>query len=321
MIRNVSVNQLLFSDLLVRDPVDMVNELITDKTSRRKIVLAGSRGSGKTVVLCSRENEGIGTNRVALLTRFCDSNIFGRTRDFNKEFLEHYYEVAMVRKVLDHIKNYYPDLYIAKFSETGNWIGEKELQLHGYMKDQLFGCGKLSRQFFSGEVLSEVLSKFRRATGADELTLMIDDFDWTEVRDPRVQRTLQNYFDMFEKVIITSDDQNTKKSGRIKQLEGRGFDVVDFGYSHDLSTVREIVERRFSLDEGESLSNFPVWDITAQDYEKVINATNGNINCVLDAAMLAEKKFRQNPDTFDMQKEFAVCEKVKKHIPGAKFHL
>ena len=60
MIKNVRVNELIFSDLFVKAPVDEINDRITD-CKKKKIILVGSRGCGKSVVLNNREIKSVNT--------------------------------------------------------------------------------------------------------------------------------------------------------------------------------------------------------------------------------------------------------------------
>ena len=66
MIKNVNVNELLFSDLLVKDAVNDVNSRLTGDDKRGKFILTGGRGSGKSTVLVNRENDGLKTKHPAV---------------------------------------------------------------------------------------------------------------------------------------------------------------------------------------------------------------------------------------------------------------
>ena len=104
MIKKINVNELLFSDLLVKKPVDDVNEDLSSDV-RGKIILTGSRGCGKSVVLGSREVNSVKTEHPAILTRFDGAGMFG-TKDnkyFNRSIIEHYYEVIMCKKFLNYV--------------------------------------------------------------------------------------------------------------------------------------------------------------------------------------------------------------------------
>lgn len=313
MVKNVSVNQLLFSDLLVKEPVDRVNEQITGDDKRGKFILTGSRGCGKSVVLGSRESQSIKSENPAVLTRFDGAGLFG-TKDnkyFNKQIIEHYYEIVMCKKFLDYVKEYYPDLYFSKFTRLDHVTANRLCELDNYINNAMYKDVGIGQKLFSGEALSEMLSLFRVGTGCDSLTLMIDRFDWTHNSDPRVQEILKNYFTMFEKVIITSDDPMlaTDKK-KVAALEDKGFKIVGMDYSKDLDTVIDIVERRFDLDEDER-HPFPIEDVSEEDFRRLIDKSGGNLDTVLEAFQYAEtlKKWDSRKSISAIVDE-AGCEKV-----------
>lgn len=302
MIKNVNVNELLFSDLLVKDSVDEVNGKLTTDTTQRKVILASGRGSGKSVILSRREIDGLNTKEPAILTRFDASGIFGNKENkyFTRECIEHYYEVVMAKKLLNFIKEYYPDLYLRKFTRINDVTSERLLEVDRYINGAGYRGVSLKQTLFSGESVSEIMSLFRQGTGAESVTLMIDRFDWTHNSDSRVQNILKNYFEMFEKVFITSDDPTIMVDKKLNALLDKGYEVVDFGYSSDPSVVRKIVEARFSLDEEDEESKFPVEMISDEDYQKLVERCCGNISTILDTVREAEVLYQWSGDDFDM---------------------
>lgn len=287
MIKNVNVNQLLFSDLLVKEPVDEVNDKLADK--RGKFILTGSRGCGKSTILGKREIDSLKTEHPAILTRFDGAGLFG-TKDnkyFNKPIMQHYYEVIMCRKFLDYIREYYPELYHTKFGSLDSVTNSRLAEIDRYINTAMYTGGQIDHKLFSGELLCEIVSMFRSGTGAKSLTLMIDRFDWTHNSDPRVQDILKNYFSMFEKVIVTSDDPTINDKKRKIDLNDKGYEVVNSSYSSDLDTVTDIVERRFELDE-DTRPKFPIGEVSVEDYASLIERCGGNLDTILDSFMYAE---------------------------------
>ena len=311
MIKNVNVNQLLFSDLLVREPVDEVNGRLADK--RGKFILTGSRGCGKSTILGKREIDSLNTEHPAILTRFEGAGLFG-TKDnkyFNKAIMQHYYEVVMCRKFLDYIREYYPELYQRKFGRLESVTNNRIAELDRYINTAMYTGGDINHKLFSGELLSEIVSTFRSGTGAKSLTLMIDRFDWTHNSDPRVQEILKNHFSMFEKVIITSDDPTITDKKRKTDLDSKGYEIVTATYSSDLDTVTDIVNRRFELAE-ETHPRFPIEDVTSLDFSSLIERSGGNLDTILESFMYAETlhKWDERKDVSTILEE-ACTDKVK----------
>lgn len=330
MIKNVNVNELLFSDLLVKEPVSTANDSLTGGKERGKFILTGGRGCGKSTVLASRENESLKTSNPAILTRFDGAGLFG-TKDnkyFNKQVMQHYYEVIMCKKFLDHIKEFYPELFYSKFGKLDSVTTNRLYEIDNYINCAMYKNLTIDHKLFSGEMLSEIVSLFRQGVGAESLTLMIDRFDWTHNSDPRVQEILKNYFSMFEKVIITSDDPTISLDKKRKaDLRDKGFDLVTVDYSRDLDTVIDIVERRFEFDD-ESHPRFPIDQLSDEDYLSLIERCGGNLNMMLETFMYAEglHKWDKNKDISTIVDE-ACQQKVKdekqyrKMVKPPKLHL
>ena len=302
MVRNLQVNKLLVSDLLIGEPIDEVNKNITD-TNARRVVLASGRGSGKSVILGKRELDSLNTKNPAILTRFDAAGMFG-TKDnqfFNKKVIEHYYEVVMAKKLLNYIKEYYPELYRRDCARIDSVVSEKILEVDRYINNAFYQNVGLSQTLFSGEIVSEIVSILRKGTKADSLTLMIDRFDWTHNSDPRVQNILKNYFDMFERVIVTSDDSSIKDDRRRNSLEDKGFKIVDFGYSSNPQVVKDIIKPRFLLDESKVGSKkFSVDDISDEDFVSLVDRCDGNISTMLDVLRDTETLYHWSGGNFSM---------------------
>lgn len=317
MIKNVSVNQLLFSDLLTREPVDELNEQLTNTGERGKIILTGSRGCGKSVVLGSREMQSIKTEHPAILTHFDGAGLFGSrdSRFFNKPIIEHYYEVIMCRKFLDYVKEFYPDLYYAKFGRLEAVTNSRLYEIDNYINNAGYKGARIDQKLFSGEALSEMLSLFRVGTGAESVTLMVDRFDWTHNSDPRVQDILKNYFSMFEKVIITSDDPTLATDKKKKaDLLDKGYQFVGVDYANKLDTAMDIVERRFAVEEDAD-PRFPFEEVSNEDFLKVMDKCGGNIDTILETFQYAELLRR-----WDEEKDMSVLldEATKEKVNGVK---
>lgn len=291
MIKNVRINELLFSDLLVKQPVDDVNkDLSSEKYG--KIILTGSRGCGKSTVLAKREIDSIDTEHPAILTRFDVAGKFG-TKDnkyFNKTIMEHYYEVVMCKKFLNYVKQYYPKLYLEKFGKLESVTSSRLSEIDSYINNCFYTNQKIDQKLFSGEALSEMLSIFRHGTDCKSLTLMVDGFDWTHNSDPRVQDILKNYFTMFEKVIITSDDATIKEQKRKNDLSDKGFEIYGVEYSTHLEPVREIVEKRVSFDDI-CENKFPIDEMLDEDYLIMMDKCDGNLDTVIDSFAYAEELY------------------------------
>lgn len=302
MIKNLNTKELYHSDLFVSEVVDEANAAITAKPSK-KIILAGSRGSGRSIVLHTREKESAWTGDPAILTRFDAVGMFGTKDDdvFNREVMAHYYEILMSKKILNYIRQYYPQVFEKEFRKVDIKVREKLLDIDHYINDAYYKPMKIQHKLISGEISSEIMSKFRKATGAESVTLMIDRFDWTHNSDPRVQAILKRYFDMFEKVIITTDDKKANSLKGVASLIDKGFEVAAIGYGQSAETVEEIVRRRFALSDEyeEGRKVFPISDVSGEVFESLVEKSNGNIDVILNTFREADTLYQWDGKDFD----------------------
>jgi predicted AAA+ superfamily ATPase len=66
---NIRANELINSDIYVREPVDKYKNKINNSESN-KVILTGGRGTGKSVVLNELQQRGLGTNNQTVLMRY-----------------------------------------------------------------------------------------------------------------------------------------------------------------------------------------------------------------------------------------------------------
>ena len=329
MISNVNVNELLFSDLMIKEPVDGINSSIGKKISRRKIILTGGRGSGKSVILGSRENKSLKSEHPSILTSFDDSQIITKDKMyFDKEFIEHYYEVIMSKKLLDYVKKYYPELFASKFTNLDYLVSSRLAEVDYFINNVEYKNINIKNKLLSGQLVSSLLLLFKNETNVKDVTLMVDRFDWTHNSNPDVQNILSNYFDVFERVIITSDDEALMLEERISDLSSRGFEIIASNYSRDPEVVKQIIKRRFEFDNG-GKNKFPIGKISNSDYERLIEISGGNINMIIASFMDTQIQYRCNGENDDFTKtlENACNQKLegmqllRKKTKVVQFHL
>lgn len=326
MIKNLNPKDLYYSTLFVKDVVDEANEALTRMASK-KIILAGSRGSGRSVVLQAREKDSFGTSDPAILTRFDAAGVFGTKEDnvFNREIMTHYYEILMSKKILNYIKQYYPQVFESEFSQLNEDMRRRIHEIDAYINNAYCRNVNIPHKLISGEISSEIMYKFRKATGAESVTLMIDRFDWTHNSDPRVQKILKGYFDMFEKVIITTDDKKANSLKGVTSLIDRGFEVAAIGYGQSAETVERIVRKR--VEESNLVTygrvTLPMDDVSREMYESITERCGGNIDTILNVFREAEMLYDWEQEEFNMDRELPIIctgelQKVKKFREASK---
>lgn len=330
MIKNLQPNKLYFSTLCVRDALDDENRKI-DEITKGKIILSGGRGTGKSIVLHDREKKSIGTADPAMLMRFDACGIFGKREDdvFNSSLMKHYYEVLMSKNMLNYIETYYPILFEKEFRDLDEKMHRKIKEVDNYINNAYFRSTPLPRKYFTGEVSSEILSRFRRYAGVESVTLMMDRFDWMHNSDHRVQGIMRNYFDMFDKVIITCDDKNATKGKRARDLVDRGFTITEVGYCKDGGVIRDIVTRRFTEDPENIRNPFPIKEVSDSTFDSLIDRSGGNITTILGTFNDCQTQYEWDDKDFDVDKQLQKsCERELRRVKtlrsickGPKLHI
>lgn len=299
MIKNINVDKLLLSDLFVSDVVGQTNAGI-DIIGGNRVILAGNRGTGRSVILSSREREHAGSENPSIYTRFDACGMFGKREDevFNREFMEHYYEVLMSGKILDYVRRFYPDVYVKKFMKDDALYEGRLYDTDKYIRDAYYVERQLREKFSPKEITGDLVGKVRNSIGADSLELMIDRFDWTHNSDERIQSILANYFDLFDRTIITSDDSTIDK----KHLNDEGYSIGQCGYTHIPVVVREIIKRRIDLGKemNQDETPFPIDEVSDKTIRDLVDRTDGNMNLMLNAMIEAESLYSWHGEKADV---------------------
>ncbi|MBQ9072012.1 MAG: hypothetical protein IJY25_02520 [Bacilli bacterium] len=315
MIKYQDVKQVIMSDDFVREPVDSICKNINN-TSSKKIILSGERGSGKSMVLCNNEILGLGTNNQCISISFdaVGMNVLTPNKYFNEKFMIHYYEVIMCYKILDYIKKYYGLTYERYFKDYEILLNKYLTSIDNYIEKSVYEKIFLRKYLTTGELSAEIMGKFKSCLGLNTVTLAIDRFDWTNSKISKSQETLSKYFNIFDKVVITTDDERMLDESNRTLLKEKGYSFIDVNYGKDLEVVKEIIKRRIEKHNNNSHIAFPIENMTNQIYQSLIDKTTGNITLMFRILDETNSLLRWNKYDFDISRDInmACDEKVKK---------
>lgn len=93
------------------------------------------------------------------------------------------------------------------------------------------------------------------------------------------------YFDLFDKTIITTDDVLLENRNRQKELEKKGYSFITPVYGKKLNVVKQIIRERIRLYNKQLDNSVMPFDenvMTNKIYKSLINKSNGNIQLMLD---------------------------------------
>lgn len=290
MIKSNDLMSLIGSDILVKQPINEISEMLK-KSIVKKTILYGQRGSGRTTVLKNHQYRNVGTENPAIYVRFdsvglFNNNLEGLEADFDKEFITYFYELSMANKILNFIKTNYENLFNKHFKKDKEQIEKLGEEINEYIRNYYYKEISLNNNMMIGELTIGYIEKLKKFTELNSLTLMIDRFDWTDNNSIIAQYILKEYFNIFDKSIITTDDEQlvNNESARLPLIE-QGFDFVETNYVKDIDILKIIITSRiekYNLKISK-LKKFPIDVLTDKVFAKLIKKTNGNINVILNS--------------------------------------
>lgn len=240
----INARNLVNSEQFVREPVDKeVNNILN--SSRTKIILTGGKGVGKSTVLCSLENRGLGCKEQTIYDSPEPAIALAKEPNdiFDGRVFDYLSELRFTNNILFYIKRNYPIVFQKHFErdmESVNYLLQK---LYEQVNNLEFDDTTIECSYGIKELSFDVLSRFRQIMGIDKLNIAIDKFDKINGSSEYIQKTYEKFFDMFDRVIITSDDPSLDN----ERLLGKGYKLISITYGNDKDVLREIISRRESL--------------------------------------------------------------------------
>ncbi len=278
----MNLKNVIQTEGFIREPVDELRKKINESSSS-KIILNGGRGSGKSVILSSMEDRGLGTEHQTILMRFDSCVPFSSNfmNDYDS-FVKHYYELILARDLLFYVKKYYPYTYEMYFKDTDAFLQDMSKTTIHYINNQLYDDKKLEKMVSSMEVSSKIVKRMKEKLKIDTITLAIDRFDWTHGRSEAIQKLLSTYFPMFDKVVITTDDESLEETSKRSTLEKKGYSFISSEYGKDRDVLNLLTRKRIELSNVKKYREYMEENLLNTDiYEDLIAKGNGNISFIL----------------------------------------
>lgn len=312
----INAKDLLNSCEYVSSPVDEVCNKI-DNSNSKKIIVSGGRGVGKSAVLNSYELKKIKTINPCVLVQFDAVGFFHNRELFDESFAKHYYEIVFSYKLLDFIKLFsstnninYPE---NEFSIIKEYLDHYSSELDHYIKNVYYDDSASIRNYLTtGDIVKEILFKMKTVFSTEKLELAIDRFDWTNANNKLSQEAITAYFDMFDRVFVTSDDEDLQHKDNIDELSKKGYSFIDVDYGKDNHILSQIIEnrlRRNNLD----VSNLKLLPsaIDSDIYCDLINRTNGNISLILSIVDYTYDMYQWQDGMCNIKEEFDKASQIK----------
>jgi len=238
------------------------------------VILTGARQCGKTTILKEYEKLETIKNNIVLTIDF--QKYYNGT--LNQKKRETYVELILCKELLDKIKD---TSYLWNSMEIQRILFEVERKiriLYDYISSEPYNDStqKLELISIKGNLLSRIIDVIKKG-GIDKIILQLDRFDWIGDSSKYYQQELLSYSNIFDKILVTSDDEDIYYYK--DALEKEGINIIKIDYSKKIDFVTKILKEKIKHFKYISMN---VYQLFKDDiYKYFINLCNGNIDIML----------------------------------------
>lgn len=307
MYKNIKPDELLNSKAFVREPVNDLYKKISNDSSK-KIILTGGRGTGKTVTLLNMEKQNINSNDKIFYIDFNLINVLQQKQPkfINTQFLCHIYELTLCKYILNYIKKNYFSIYEIYFKDFDLLLYSITEKTNNCINNSFYESIKLDNYLIPTELSYKILNNFRNCLNINSICLIIDRFDWLNKNDIS-QYIVRDFFDIFDKIIITSDDYTLQNNENRQTFINKGYSFIDVDYGKDIDITKNILQKRIehynTVVDPDNI-HFSEETITDKIYETLINKTNGNITLMIDCLKSVIELWNCYKGNIDLEDQF-----------------
>lgn len=257
-------------NVLVNRPVDNAIDKV-NSSEKSKIILSGPEDSGKKLTTLKYMNE---NDNLFVYFNLNDLDYYNIIKDKNK--IESYIEAIIAGELLKVLTN-------LGLNSQMLFLGANM----PYIEHNL----DLIRNYKAGDLISTLIYRIKKLTDK-KLILVVDKID---MFDENVQKVVFKYFDIFDKnIIISSDEEVYGNNNRRKQLNEKGFDIINIDYAKDAKILTDIINARIKFHNENCLTEYKLKQLEhmlgIDVIEKIAKLSNGNIRKILCVAKLAYSK-------------------------------
>jgi len=273
--------KLSYDDLIYKTPsMEIVDKIYNSK--KDKIILTGVKKSGKTTTLKCLTDRSYNSKDIMI---YIDYSNLSYTSNLSKIEYEYYYELLFAKKILDFIKENYSNCYIDLVFDD-KYIQTEFDKLKNYLGLRICPSNNLNYQ--KGMFINRIIQILKQIVGINSITVLIDHFDFYGYSSKRFQNYMMEFFDMFDKVVITSNDSSLSK----EQLEDKGYELIEVDYSKKIDNIKNILISQFTYWFNQiNYNNINTAVVTKINYlinndefcYLLIEKTNGNIDMMINS--------------------------------------
>ncbi len=262
-----------------KKPSAEIHNLI-DSSEKKKIILSGKSGSGKTTTLKGYVKEKNDTIYIEGKRSFYESII-------GTELLRKRYEILISLYLLEFAKNQDEEVF-------ENYFAAEDKHVRGLLKeidDFIFARTDRLRKFRTDILVGHLIDKIKNVYNLDNLNIIIDNFDDIASSSLTYQMQMRDIIKQFDKYIITTEDPEIvyRDKKRIDKLVKNNWDIIPTNYAKEEQTARKIVSKDLAFwQEHRHLANPYVLPdfkevtemISEGTYKNLIRNANGDMNSI-----------------------------------------
>lgn len=277
--------------------IESITQPITDQirtTPNKCTILTGPRGSGKSIILHTYEEQAKCSDELAV-TMFLEPTLDNDCLTIKETSFR--YELFLASHLISYIRKKTPHIYETYFSTIQVQLTNTRYRFIEYINNR---CSTANREEYpnlipQGILIETVINKIKQTIGINTLTICLDRFDWVHASSPKFQEIAKFYISLFDKTILTTDDKRVylDENQTRTNLINKGYQVLNVDYGKDLYLAKQIVtadlkyyaKTKHTLNK--KLINHQFVDlrylITEAVYDQLINNCNGDLSLLFDS--------------------------------------
>lgn len=260
-----------------------------------RTILVGAKKTGKTTVLNEYYNHTNSDNNMVVMFDFNDFYNIPLTYDEKSMYVQ----LSLAKSVLDcvssddRVVNYYKKLIADILVEFVNFT-----TCRPYLHETKFS-------YRNKTLLDEVINAMKITLKKDSIILIVDKFDQIYYSNKDYQELFMDYGKYFDKVIVSSEDEEVLQPSEVERLKPKGYDVVDVKKMFNYEAIKKMVMSKFMNYKKVSINLCRM--LTSEKLLNLYTLTGGNfdiMNSVLDEI---------NNET-SIVDDFYIISKISEHV-------
>ena len=244
------------------------NSIINEIDENKKIILSGTSKCGQSTILSEYQKTTDKNNNALIIPEFKKTSKM--LTCLNKENKNYYFELIMSDVICESIKNNNINLYTDKYQKFHFFIKNNIEKLY----ENIVYEKELKEVYDSFELVEELIKQMK--LDYNKIILCVDHFDCIQENAEYNQRKIESYFFLFDKVILTTNDEQVLANDNVKNhLINNDYHLKIINYALEKDTAVAIMNDEFNkkMDANYSISDY----LNKNRINQILTESNGNI--------------------------------------------